>query len=83
MPDNRQLSPDDERVWHVRLEDLEIFVRGAYPTKDGSLQDGWTVIKDHKHKIVAAIRDDCALYVERTDAVVPQSEVRQAQATSG
>lgn len=79
MADSNRLTPDDERIWHVRLEDLEFLIRGAYPTKDASLQDGWTVIKDHKHKIVAAVRDDCALYIERTDAVVRKSEARAAQ----
>jgi hypothetical protein len=77
---NRQVTEADERIWHVRLEDLEFLVRGAYPTKDEKLQDGWTVIKDHRHKIVAAVRDDCALYIERTDAVVDKSESREAQA---
>jgi hypothetical protein len=80
MADSERLTPDDEHTWHVCLEDLEFLVRGAYPTKDEKLRDGWTLIKDHRHKIVAAARDDCALYIERADAVVDKSESREAQA---
>jgi hypothetical protein len=69
------LSEADQKIWHVRLEDLEFFVRGAYVGKDGSLLEGWTVIKDHRHKIVAAVRDDAALYIERTDAVVAARDI--------
>jgi hypothetical protein len=79
MADSNRLTESDERIWHVRLEDLEFLVRGAYPTKDATLQEGWTVIKDHRHKIVAAVPDDCALYIERTDAVVAKSGAQCAQ----
>ena len=78
MAENNRLTEADERIWHVRLEDLDMFVKAVYPTKDSSLQDGWTVLKDRNHKIVAAVRDDCALYIERTDAVVSKSEAQVA-----
>ena len=68
-----RLTPDDEKVWHVRLEDLSVRVKGTYLTTDSSLP-GWTLVKDHKHKVTVAVRDEAALYIERTDAVVPQSE---------
>jgi hypothetical protein len=75
MPDNNRLTTADERVWHVRVVDLEFIARGVYPTKDSALQDGWTVIKDHQHKTVAAVRDDCARYIERPDAVVSKTDI--------
>ena len=71
---NRPLREEDERTWHIRVEEADIFVRGAYPTIDPQLKDGWTVIKDRNHKIVAAVRDDSVVFIERTDAVVPAKE---------
>jgi hypothetical protein len=69
MADARSLTEQDEKVWHVRLEDLSVRVRAGYPTTDENLP-GWTVLKDHKHKVTCAVRDEAVLYIERTDAVV-------------
>ena len=69
MADTRTLSEQDEKVWHVRLEDLSVRVRAVYPTTDENLP-GWTVLKDHKHKVTCAVRNEAVLYIERTDAVV-------------
>ena len=64
-----QLTEQDEKTWHIRLADLSCTVRAAYPTTDEVLP-GWTVLKDHRHKIAAMVRDESVLYIERTDAVV-------------
>lgn len=81
MPDSntQRLSEADEKTWHIRVEEADIFIRGAYPTVDPALKDGWTVIKDRNHKIVAAVRDDSVVFIERTDAVVPKSDVTVAR----
>ena len=69
MAESRSLTEQDEQVWHVCLEDLSVRVRAVYPTTDENLP-GWTVLKDHRHKVTCAVRDDAVLYMERTDAVV-------------
>jgi hypothetical protein len=63
------LTEQDMQAWHIRLADLSCTVRAAYPTTDDVLP-GWTLLKDHKHKIAAMVRDESVLYIERTDAVV-------------
>ncbi len=69
MGDARTLTDQDEKVWHVRLAELSVRVRAVYPTTDEN-PPGWTVLKDHKHKVTCAVRDEAVLYIERTDAVV-------------
>ena len=69
MADARSLTEQDEKVWHVRLAELSVRVKAVYPTTDDNLP-GWTVLKDHKHKVTCAIRNEAVLYIERTDAVV-------------
>jgi hypothetical protein len=69
MADTRSLTTDDEKVGHVRLAELSVRVRAVYPTTDENLP-GWTVLKDYKHKVTCAVRNETVLYIERTDAVV-------------
>jgi hypothetical protein len=69
MADTRTLTADDEKVWHVRLAELSVRVRAVYPTTDENLP-GWTVLKDHRHKVTCAVRNESVLYIERTDAVI-------------
>ena len=71
MTDSTRRS-EEEHVWHARLEDMDVFVRALYPTSDEKLP-GWTVLKNWDGKPVLLVRDDAALYIERTDAVVPRS----------
>ena len=69
MAESRSLTEQDEKAWHVRLEDLSVHVMAVYPTTDENLP-GWTVLKDHRHKVTCAVRDEAVLYIEREDAVV-------------
>ena len=82
MADN--LAADDNRPWHVEIPDVDIEfdVDAVYLAKDDNLP-GWTVLKDHRHKIVAIVRDDAkpVLYIERTDAMVDQRLPLRAQAS--
>jgi hypothetical protein len=83
MPaDSARLSETDNRTWHVRLEDLDLFIKACYPTTDANMP-GWTVLKDHHHKVTAAVRDDAVLLIERSDAVVPASQARDASQIRG
>ena len=69
MADN--LTADDNRPWHVEIPDadIEFDVDAVYPAKDDKLP-GWTVLKDHRHKIVAMVRDDAkpVLFVDPSDS---------------
>jgi hypothetical protein len=69
MADALTLIEQDEKVWHVRLAELSVQVRAVYLTTDENLP-GWTVLKDHKHKVTCAVRDEAVLYIERADTVV-------------
>ena len=80
MADSRPLTEHDERVWHVRLEELSVRVRAAYPTADEKLP-GWTVLKDHRHKVTCAVRDEAVLYIEREDAVVSATAASENRMT--
>jgi hypothetical protein len=80
---NRPLNEADEKTWHIRVDEADIFVRGAYPTVDPALKDSLTVIKDRNHKIVAAVRDESVVFIERTDAVVPRSVITAARGSGG
>jgi len=63
------LPPSDETVWRILFADTglpPVQVRAAYATRDDKL-DGWTVLKDHRHKIVALVRDPAG---DRDDAAV-------------
>jgi hypothetical protein len=45
-------------------------VRAVYPTRDDVL-DGWTLLKDDRHKIVYMVRDDVVADIERTSQPTP------------
>jgi hypothetical protein len=61
-----ELAEDDMADWVITFADPasqpEMKVRAAYPTTDEKLP-GWTVLKDHRHKIVAMFAG--AISVER------------------
>ncbi len=63
-----QLSETELADWVIRTADAShtIKVRAAYPVCDEKMP-GWTVLKDHNHKIVAAVRSDAAISIERAD----------------
>jgi hypothetical protein len=69
MPD-KPLTEDDSREWEITFQDAdvpELVISAAYPTSDEKLT-GWTVLKDYRHKIVAAVRDEAVLSLHRRDA---------------
>ena len=60
-----ELTTADMHTWRVTLSDgTSLTVRAAYPTCDDVLE-GWTVLKDHRHKIVLMVRNDSVATIER------------------
>jgi hypothetical protein len=66
------LTTSDIADWRITFRDIDQstkapishIVKAVYPTRDDVLE-GWTLLKDHRHKIVYMVRDDVAAAIER------------------